>query len=129
LARRSLILDSGAVIALTRGDRAVRGIVHAAVASGARIIVPPAVITQTARGAPADAPLHRLLQSVWTPFVGKRLALAAGSLLGRSGLADASDAQVMAEAIRSGPSVLITGDVADMSRLSPSNDVVRVVGI
>lgn len=59
----------------------------------------------------------------------KRLAIAAGTLLGRAGLEDASDAQIMAEAIRSGPSVMLTGDVSDMSRLTPNPALVRVVGI
>lgn len=107
----------------------MRSIVSAAVASGARIVVPPTVVTQTARGTPADAALHRLLNSVWVPFVGKRLALVAGALLARANLDDAGDAQIMAEAIRCGPSVVLTGDAIDMSRLSPGSAVVRVVGI
>jgi len=127
--RRSLVLDSGAVIALTRGDRAVRKVLEAAHEAGADIIVPHAVVTQTARGEPQDAALRYLLSGVWVPFVGKRLALAAGALLAQAGLSDAADAQVMAEAIRSGPALLLTSDIDDMTRLGGGRPGVRIVRV
>jgi predicted nucleic acid-binding protein len=129
VARRSLILDTGAVIALTRGDRKVRALVAAAREEGGAVVVPPIVVTQTIQGGRTDAAIHRLLRGVWVPFVGKRLAQAAGELLGAAGLGDAADAQVMAEAIRSGPSILLTSDPDDMSRLAADRRDVRVVAI
>jgi hypothetical protein len=127
--RRSLILDSGAVIALTRGDRTVRAVLAAAQEGGSEVIVPPVVLTQTVRGGPGDARINRLLETVWVPFIGKRLAMAAGRLLRHTGLTDAADAQIMAEAIRSGPSVLLTSDPDDMLRLAAGRSDVRIVRI
>lgn len=129
MAQRSLILDAGAIIALTRGDRRVRGLVAVAREDGGVVIVPPVVVTQTIRGGRADAPIHRLLRAVWVPFVGLRLARAAGELLGAAGTRDAADAQVMAEAIRSGPSILLTSDPADMMQLAAGRPDVRIIGI
>jgi predicted nucleic acid-binding protein len=129
VARRSLILDAGAIIALTRGDRRVRGLVAAAREDGGVVIVPPVVVTQTIRGGGADAAIHRLLRTVWVPFVGLRLARAAGELLGAAGTRDAADAQVMAEAIRSGPSILLTSDPEDMRQLAAGRPDVRVVAV
>lgn len=127
--RRSLILDSGALIALSRGDRTVRKIVEAAQEAGGEVIVPPSAVTQVTRGQARDAGIHRLLSVVWIPFVGKRLALAAGALLGTSGLSDAVDAQVMAEAIRSGPSVVLTSDPDDMASLAGTRTDVHIIRI
>ena len=95
----------------------------------AAVIVPPVVVTQSLRGGQKDAPVHRLLHVVWVPFVGKRMARAAGELLGATGLSDAADAQVVAEAIRSGPSVLLTSDPRDMSGLAGDRKDVLIVSV
>lgn len=93
------------------------------------VVVPPIVVTQTIRGHAADAGVYRLLRTMWVPFVGKRLARVAGELLGTAGLDDAADAQVVAEAIRSGPSILLTSDPDDITRLAGGRSDVRVVAI
>jgi hypothetical protein len=129
VARRSLILDAGALIALSRGDRTVRAHLAAALQERAAVIVPPVVLTQTMRGGSGDVMVHRLLQTAFVPFVGKRLAIAAGVLLGQADMADAADAQVMAEAIRSGPSILLTSDLVHLQRLAAGRSDVRVLGI
>lgn len=115
---RRLILDTGAVLAFTRGDRAVGALFKAAREAQSDIVIPPVVITQTLRGTARDAPVHRLVNAAHVPFVGFRLARRAGELLGASGLGDAADAQVMAEALRGGPAALATSDVKDMTRLA-----------
>lgn len=107
----------------------MRGLVAVAQKEGAAVIVPPVVVTQTIRGGPADAPINRLLQAVWVPSVGLRLARAAGALLGTARSSDAADAQVMAEAIRSGPSILLTSDPADMAQLAARGPDVRIVAV
>ena len=129
MARRSLILDTGALIALSRGDRTVRAHLAAALQEQAAVLIPPVVLTRVMRGGPGDAVVHRLLHAAFVPFVGKRVAIAAGILLGPAGMADAADAQVMAEAIRSGPSILLTSDPDDMRRLAAGRTGVRVLGI
>lgn len=69
---------------------------------GVDVVVPPIVVTQTIRGAPQDALINRLLKSkgVSVPPAGEELARAGGRLLARSGLWNAADAQVVAEAAR-----------------------------
>jgi hypothetical protein len=127
--RRSLILDAGALIALSRGDRTVRKVLEAAQEMDADVVVPSVVVTRTIRGGPGDAAVYRLLQAVWVSYVGKRLAIAAGKLLGGAQMSDAVDALVVAEAIRSGPSVLLTGDPGDMAHLAGGRADVKIVRI
>jgi hypothetical protein len=91
------------------------------------VVVPVVVVTQVIRGGAKDAPVHRLLHSVHVPFVGLRLARRAGELLGTAGLSDAADALVVAEALRSGPAVLLTSDPGDMRLLLGDNRLVQVV--
>ena len=124
---RALILDSGALIALTKRDLRVRSFIDAASAADSPVLIPPVAITQTVRG--ADALLERLFKDSYIPFVGKKLATIAGYLLAASGTSDACDAQIMAEAIRSAPSVLLTTDANDMLKLAPDQAMVRVVAI
>jgi len=96
---------------------------------GVDIIVPPAVVTQTIRGGAGDAAANRLLKTVFVPFVGERLARTAGRLLGTSGLADAADAQVVAEALRRTPSTIVTSDPDDIRRLAEGLAGIRVFAI
>lgn len=124
-----LILDSGGVIAITRGDARAAAALRMAVERGEDVIVPPVVVTETLRGGSRDAPVNRLLRVARVPFVGARLGRGAGALLGASGLTDAADAQVMAEALRSGPAVLLTSDPGDMARLGADGRRVRVVTV
>src|SRR5581483_7199205 len=112
MARRSLILDAGALIALARNDYRVRSYLLVALERGIDVLVPPIVVTQTVRGAPQDALINRLLKSkgVAVPAAGEELARVAGRLLAASGLRDAAYAQIIAEAARSAPATVLTGD-------------------
>lgn len=127
--RRSLILDAGALIALTRGDRTVRKVLEAAQEADADVVVPAVVVTQTIRGGAGDAAIYLLLQAAHVSYVGKREAIAAGKLLGEAQMSDAVDALVMAEAIRSGPSLLLTSDPDDMGRLAAGRRDVKIVRV
>lgn len=124
-----MILDSGAVLAVARGDDRVAAAIRVAQTQGADIIVPPIVVAQTIRAGPRDAPIHRLLRVVQIPFVGVRLARVAGELLGKSGLRDAADALVMAEALRNTPAILLTSDPDDMSQLAMGRADIRIVPV
>jgi hypothetical protein len=95
----------------------------------ADVAVPPVVVTQTMRGGPRDAPIHQLLKAVRVPPVDLLLAREAGRLLGISGLTDAADAQVMSEALRSRPSVLMTSDLADMAQLAHGQRHIYIVTV
>lgn len=124
-----LVLDAGALLAWVRGDVRLRARLLKALDGRAEVLVPPAVVTQTVRGGPRDAPLNQLLTRVDVPSVDESLARLAGTLLGRSGSADVADAQIAAEAIRSAPAIVLTGDVADMQLLLDGVSDVEVVAL
>jgi hypothetical protein len=124
-----LILDSGAVIAVQRGSRLVDAYLATAAARGEEVVVPAVVVAETVRGGPADAPIHRLLRASHVPFLGRRLAEAAGRLQAAAGMAAAVDALVVAEAVRGGPCVLLTSDPGDLSRLAAARPFIRIVAV
>jgi hypothetical protein len=124
-----LILDTGAVLGFIQGNPRVAAAIRLAHDRGDEIVVPSVVVAQSIRGGPRDAPIHRLLHSVFVPFIGLRLARRAGELLGTSGTSDAADALIMAEALRTLPALILTGDPDDMHRLADGQRSVRVVSI
>ena len=124
-----LILDTGAVLGFVRGDGRVAAAIRTAHERGDEILVPAVVVAQTVRGGPRDASIRRLLRAVRVSFVGLRVARAAGALLAAARMSDAIDALVMAEALRSGPSVLLTSDPDDMARLAGDRRSVRIVRV
>ena len=121
-----LIIDAGGVIGFARGDRVIRAAIERAAADGLRLVVPPAVVTQTVRGGGRDALIHRLLGGCVVPPVDLRVARIAGELLGRTGGTDVADAQIAAEAISGGPAVVLTGGVDDLALLVDGFEGVRL---
>jgi hypothetical protein len=63
-APRRLILDSGAVIALARGDQRARAFLARSLEMGATVEIPVVVLAETVRGGPRDAPINRVLKAV-----------------------------------------------------------------
>ncbi|MGH7881585.1 MAG: hypothetical protein ACREN8_01560 [Candidatus Dormibacteraceae bacterium] len=57
---RRLILDSGAIIALARGDRRIGVLFDEARHAGREIAVSSVVVTQTIRGGARDASIHNV---------------------------------------------------------------------
>src|SRR4051812_14385082 len=112
---RCLILDSGAVIALSRGTPRARAMLRRALELGVDVRIPVPVLAETLRGGPRDAPVHRVRNAVDVLDTTEPVARAAGALLGRAGGNNAVDALVAAAAIASGGDVL-TSDVDDLSR-------------
>lgn len=129
MARRALIFDAGAVLALLRNDRGVRALYTVAQREGVDIVVPAVVVAQVVRGGAEDALANRLLKTVFVPFVGERLARESGRLLGASGLTDVADALVVAEARRRSPAAILTGDAGDMRRLADGLAGIRIIAI
>lgn len=127
MAQRSLILDAGALIAWSRHDRRVRAYVTVARNEGIAIVIPPIVVTQTVRGGAGDTMINRLLKVAFIPFVGERLARSAGQVLAASGLSDAAEAQIVAEALRSSPATILTSDPADLLRLAQDLSGVQII--
>lgn len=129
MAQRSLILDTGAVLALVKNDRRVRALYAVARQESVEIVVPTAVVAQTIRGGARDASVNRLLKTVFVPFVGERLARVAGQLLGASGLTDVADAEIVAEALRRRPATILTSDPGDLRRLAEGLASIHIIAV
>ncbi len=130
--RRRLVLDAGALIALSRGDIKVRAALASALVRGYEVIVPTPVVAQVHRGGPDRARTDRVLGEV-NSFLPTSLesALHAGELLARARMSDAVDAIVAAEALADEPSMVLTSDFHDLARLVEAGhrSRVEVVGI
>lgn len=127
-APQRLILDSGAVIALARGDHRPRAFLERALELRAPIEIPVAVVAETLRGhGPRDASVHRVLKAIravppTTEAIGRR----AGTLLGRAGMSATVDALVVAQAIEAGGAHVMTGDSEDLERLARNDSDVWI---
>lgn len=116
IAPRCLILDSGAVIGWARGDIRPRAMLARALELGVDVRIPTAVLAETLRGGPRDAPIHRVRAAVDVFPQTEAVARLAGALLGRTKGRNTVDALVAAETISAGAEVL-TSDPADMESL------------
>lgn len=119
----ALTFDTGALIALERGEKRMRTVLLAAQERRAVITVPAPVVTEWWR---ADSKRSRLiLARVTVEPVGEQLAKLAGEALSSVPGATAVDAIVMASAAQRGDAVF-TSDVADLERLRRHFPEVRV---
>ncbi|MEM8993830.1 MAG: PIN domain-containing protein [Acidobacteriota bacterium] len=126
-APQRLILDAGAVIALSRGDVRARAFVDRALKLGASVEVPVAVVAETLRGPARDAPVHRVLKAIGdVPATTEEVGRLAGELLGRSGSSATVDALVVAQAASSGGAHVLTGDPNDLEALATTLEAVWI---
>ena len=114
-----LILDAGAVIALSRSDARARAVLAAAIEAGADVSIPAVVVAETVRGVAADAPVNRVVKAVGeVGLVTEAIGRTAGRLLGEAGSSATVDAIVVATAIEASGAVILTGDPADLGALA-----------
>ncbi|MGI8792118.1 MAG: type II toxin-antitoxin system VapC family toxin [Acidimicrobiales bacterium] len=114
-----LILDSDAVIALSRSDSRARAALSAALEADAEVSIPAVVVAETVRGVAADAPVNRIVKAVGeVDLVDEAVGRVAGRLLGEAGSSSTVDAIVVATAIESGGAVVLTGDPDDLGALA-----------
>ena len=116
---RTVVLDAGAVIGLARNNRELRAFFTLAQRKGAEIRVPMVVVAETVRGnGPRDAPVNLVLAQTapQQPLV-ESIARTAGELLGAARLSSTIDALVVAEALDCAPAIILTSDLADVTRL------------
>jgi predicted nucleic acid-binding protein len=122
----TVVLDSEGLSKLAAGDARVRGYLDSARARRARVAVSAITLTETLRGGPRDAALHRVLSRITVVPVTAQIARRAGELLGASGLSShrcAIDAVAAATALGlERPIVLLTSDPDDMNRLIEEPD-------
>jgi predicted nucleic acid-binding protein len=120
LAAGTLVLDGEGLSKLAAGDACVRGYLDSACARGARVAVSALTLTETLRGGPRDATVHRVLARIVVVPVTAAIARRAGELLGTTGLSGhrcAIDAVIAATALDlERPVVLLTSDPDDMNR-------------
>jgi predicted nucleic acid-binding protein len=116
-----ITLDTGALIAVERGDRRLQALLDEATATGSDLAVPAGVIAQAWRGSLRQARLARFLalSSVTAVVLDEPEARAAGALCGRAGTADVVDASVVICARARAHSV-VTGDPDDLAALDPA---------
>lgn len=122
-----LTLDTGALIAIDRGDRRLLAFLQLALSKHVPLRVPAGAVGQAWRDGARHANLARFLRSreVEIPALDELLARAAGALCGLTGTADLIDASIVLSARRTRDSIL-TSDPADIRRLDRTVNIERV---
>lgn len=111
----ALVFDSGALIALERGDRRVAAALIAAVEGGVEAVTSCACVAQTWRDPARQARLTRALAGFQELDLDPVRARACGELLARAGSDDIADA-ALCQLARDGDTIL-TSDPHDLGRL------------
>lgn len=126
-AQVGVTLDTGALIALERGDSRMLALLQQLARAGGRISVPAAVAGQAWRGGSREAILSRLFATpeVSVPALDLAMARACGELCAASGTADIVDASVVLVA-RENADPILTSDLEDLARLDPSARLERI---
>lgn len=114
--------DTGALIALERGDHRMRTVLTLARADSVRVVVPTVVLGEWWRGKFKAREL--LIASVQLEPLNESLAKLAGEALAKIRKATFVDAVVMASAAQRGD-VVYTSDQGDLDRLWPHFRAVR----
>lgn len=122
----ALVLDSEGLSKLAVGDARTRAYFDTARARRARVATSAITLTETLRGGPRNANVHRVLSRITVVPVTAQIARRAGELLGATGLSGhrcAIDAIVAATALGlERPIVLLTSDPDDMNMLVEEPD-------
>jgi predicted nucleic acid-binding protein len=115
------VLDTGAVIAHSRGDFRVREHLLWAARQGYIVVLPAIVILEALRPRPDDPRVRRAINAVDEVLpLTRTIALEAAGLAHRSGVTDLADAVVVVEAIRVPGSHIVTSDPDDVLDLLES---------
>lgn len=125
-----LILDSGAVIALSRHDLRARAVLAAAREAGAEVIIPAPVVAKTVRGKAGDAPVNRVLKAVGHVVpADEPICRAAAHLLEATQSTETIDAIVVATAASTGGGVVLTSDPRDLNQLAQDQPLVEITSL
>src|SRR3954470_20210016 len=113
----SVALDTGALIALERGDSRVLALLDRVSQAQQRVLIPAGVVAQAWRN-PRQARLARLLRSSDVDIIAldEQASRAVGVLLGKSRTSDTVDAHVAIVAL-STDSPVVTSDPSDLRQL------------
>jgi hypothetical protein len=111
----TVVLDTGALVALERNERATWSRLKAAQVAGEVPVTHAGVVGQVWRGGPRQARLSQALGGIEVRPLDAPLGRAAGELLGRTGLSDVIDAAVAL--LSSDGDDIVTADRDDFQRL------------
>src|SRR5215813_2960927 len=122
-----LVLDTGALIALDRGDKRMIALLDRALAQRRAFRVPSGVIGQAWRDGRIQVTLARFLRSEEVEIVSldEQLARSCGELCGATNTSDIIDASVVILA-RERRDSIVTSDPLDLRRLDPAAPIIPV---
>ncbi len=122
-----IVLDTGALIALERGDKRMIALLRQALAEGRAFRVPAGVVGQAWRNGRVQVTLARFLRSAEVEIVplDEQLARACGELCGAASASDVIDASVVILA-RERQCLIVTSDPSDLRRLDPGARIITV---
>ena len=122
-----ITLDTGALIALDRGDKRMIALLDQALAQRRNFRVPSGVVGQAWRDGRTQVTLARFLRSAEVEIVplDGELARSCGELCGATGTSDVIDASVVILA-RARRDNIVTSDPDDLRRLDPKSPIVRI---
>ncbi|MBT6446446.1 MAG: PIN domain nuclease [Acidimicrobiaceae bacterium] len=126
-AMTGLTLDTGALIALERGNRVVAAVLQRAIAANADVALPTTVIAQAMRDPAKQVALNVLMRTSATDIVDldQPNAVAVGRMLAVSGTSDITDAHVAVTAT-SRNHTIATNDPGDLAALAPNCKLIQV---
>ena len=122
-----VVLDTGALIALERGDKRMIALLHRALAQGRAFRVPAGVVGQAWRNGRVQVILARFLRSEEVEIVplDDQLARSCGELCGAASTSDVIDASVVIIA-RERQHLIVTSDPGDLLRLDPAAQIIAL---
>ena len=126
-AAAGIVLDTGALIALDRGDKRMIALVQRALAQRRTFRVPAGVVGQAWRDSRLQVTLARFLRSEEVEVVplDEHLARSCGELCGAANLPDVIDASVVILA-RERRDPIVTSDPRDLRRLDPKAQIISL---
>jgi predicted nucleic acid-binding protein len=122
-----ITLDTGALIALDRGDKRLIALLDRALAQRLTFRVPSGVVGQAWRDGRVQVTLARFLRIDEVEIVplDEQLARASGELCGATSTADITDASVVILAREHGDHI-VTSDPRDLRRLDPACPIIPI---
>jgi predicted nucleic acid-binding protein len=126
-AAAGIVLDTGALIALERGDKRMIALLKRALEQGRAFRMPAGVVGQAWRNGRVQVTLARFLRSEEVEIVplDEELARSCGELCGAAGASDVIDASVVILA-RERQDPIVTSDPSDLRRLDPGAQIIMV---
>jgi predicted nucleic acid-binding protein len=122
-----ITLDTGALIALDRGDQRMIALLRQALAHGFAFRVPSGVLGQAWRDGRVQVTLGRFLRSEEVEIIplDAQLARSCGELCGATNTSDIIDASVAILA-RERHEPIVTSDPSDLRRLDPAAPIIAI---